>query len=89
MLKIYRSFCNSCKLSFPGFSRKGIFEKGQHKIQKKTESGKDVTEIINIQIEMPYSVFPFVININKFGKKNIYCISTLSQTQCSLMIDKT
>lgn len=69
MLKIYRSFCSSYKLSFPGFSRKGIFEKDQHKIQKKIESGKDLTEIINIQIEMPYSVFPFVININEFGKK--------------------
>lgn len=69
MLKIYRSFCSSYKLSFPDFSRKGIFEKGQHKIQKKIESGKDPTEIINIQIEMPYSVLPFVININKFGKK--------------------
>lgn len=54
MVKIYKTFSSSYKLHFPGFSGKGMFETGKHKIEKQRESSKNLTSNINIQIGMSY-----------------------------------
>lgn len=67
---------------------KGSLKKVKYQIQNKMQSGKDLIESINIQIEMSYSVSPSLSStLINLVKKN-YCVSTLGQTLCNLTIDK-